>query len=327
MIDPAEGPIIDADVDAPTRPHRTTASIGILTYRRPRSLARCLDGVLAALNEESDLTWSIAEVLVVDNDPAGSARSTVLGAARKADTAAPVRYVHEPLPGVANARNRALSEARGDVLVFIDDDEIPASSWPTGLLAVLHETGAAMVGGPVHTEFTSPPPRWVTEGRFFERDEPPHLSLQTWLRSGNLAIDLDQVKAAGIRFDPRYRQGEDSAFTRTARAAGLQLRWSSNGAITEFVDAERFSPRWRWRREYVSHRAWTRSSLDIAAGSPDRVVARGRAALVALVRAAQGGSQVIVGLSTANAARRIEGLANLAGAAGRMVEIVAYRRP
>ena len=306
---------------APSR----SASIGILTYQRPEQAIRCLEGVDAVINDPLPGSWSIVEILVVDNDPDGSARSVVTAHAGAAAGPA-VRYVHEPVPGVATARNRALLEARGDVLVFIDDDEVPNPGWPHGLLTVLDETGAALVGGPVLSEFTSPPPSWVVDGGFFERDDPPHRSPQTWLRSGNLAIDRAQIDAAGVRFDPRYRQGEDSAFTRTACAAGLDLRWSTEGSITEFVSPDRYSVQWRLRREYRSHRAWTRTSLDLAGGAVGRLTARARAAAIALVRAAQGTVELMGGAATGSRIRRIDGLTRLAGAAGRMVEIAAYRR-
>jgi len=311
--------------DARTTSGRT-ASIGILTYKRPDELDRCLDAVLSAIEEPMPGSWSVAEVLVIDNDPKGSARPVVSTTADAMIAAIPIRYVHEPIAGVATARNRALSEARSDVLVFIDDDEIPDDGWPDGLLTVLDETGAAMVGGPVLTEFTSPPPPWIVDGGFFRREVPEHRSPQEWLRSGNLAIDLQQVHEAGLLFDPRYREGEDSAFTRAARAAGLDLRWSSAGAITEFVGADRFSTGWRLRREYRSNRAWTRSSLDLAEGRTGRAAARVRALAVAAVRAAQGVARFATGLSVGRSARRVEGLAVVAGAAGRIVEITTYRR-
>ncbi len=308
------------------------ASIGILTYRRPVGLQRCLQGVLECLEASSSGPWPVSEVLVIDNDPAGSARSVVAQAmAETAHTAATtsavkVRYVHETAPGVANARNRALSEVSGHVLVFIDDDERPGADWPHGLLNHMNETGAALVGGPVLSEFTSPPPQWVTDGRFFDRPDPDHGSPQAWLRSGNLAVDLAQIRAADIRFDPRYREGEDSAFTRAAHAAGLQLRWSSQGSVIEYVPADRFSVGWRTRREYLSHRAWSRSSLDLATGSWSRTATRMRIAAVAVARAAQGIVEVVAGLTGRSKARQVEGLARLAGATGKITEIVAYRR-
>ena len=68
-------------------------------------------------------------MLVVDNDPAASARSACTGFHPA------VRYVHEPRPGIAAARSRALREAgEHDVLVFIDDDERPSAGWLRSLL-------------------------------------------------------------------------------------------------------------------------------------------------------------------------------------------------
>lgn len=301
-------------------------SIGILTYRRLGEVSRCLAAVLAAVGRPMPGSWSVAEVLVVDNDPDASARPVVSATPDTTAGTVPVRYIHEPVSGVASARNRTIAEASGDVLVFIDDDEVPADGWPQGLLTVLDETGAAMVGGPVLTEFTTSPPKWVVTGEFFRRHDPEHKSRQEWLRSGNLAIDLQQIRDVGLLFDQRYRQGEDSAFTRSALVAGLDLRWSSCGAVTEFVGSDRFSTRWRVRREYLSNRAWTRSSLDLARGRAGRMVARARAAAIAMVRAGQGVGRFAAGLSAGRKARRVEGLAAVAGAAGRIVEIVAYRR-
>jgi len=280
-----------------------------------------------ALEEPPPGSWPIAEVLVIDNDPNGSAGPVIRRFVDAADPTVPVRYIHEPRPGVANARNRALADASGEVLVFIDDDEVPGHGWPHGLLTVLDQTGAAMVGGPVLTRFTVDPPRWVIDGRFFERDDPDHQSSQMWLRSGNLAVDRGQVQAADLRFDPRFRQGEDSAFTRSARAVGLDLRWSEVGAITEFVDADRFSPEWHIRREYASNRSWTRSSLDLAGGVVGRARVRGRALAVAVVRAIQSVVQLFRGVVTGRRSHRVHGLAGVAGAVGRLVELVTYRRP
>ncbi|MGA7204619.1 MAG: glycosyltransferase family 2 protein, partial [Specibacter sp.] len=81
--------------------------IAILTYRRPEALARALPYVLAhARALERDNPGVAAAVLVVDNDPAGSAEAAV---AEFGD--AMLRYVREAEPGISAARNRALDEA------------------------------------------------------------------------------------------------------------------------------------------------------------------------------------------------------------------------
>jgi O-antigen biosynthesis protein len=66
------------------------------------------------------------EVIVVDNVPRdGLTRAAVTALAESG----PVRYFTEDKPGSASARNRALPEARGEFLVFTDDDAIVDRHW------------------------------------------------------------------------------------------------------------------------------------------------------------------------------------------------------
>ena len=81
-----------------------------LTYRRPLDLSQALPELVRHIE-----TVAGAELLIVDNDTAPSARPIV--EPWLADH--PVRYVHEPRPGIAAARNRGLDEsADSDVVVF-----------------------------------------------------------------------------------------------------------------------------------------------------------------------------------------------------------------
>ena len=45
-----------------------------------------------------------------------------------------LRYVHEPRPGLDIARNRALLEARGDIIASIDDDAVADCHWYESLV-------------------------------------------------------------------------------------------------------------------------------------------------------------------------------------------------
>lgn len=123
------------------RPAATFAiTVAVCTRDRPALLADCLRSVLAARSgvpNPDDVT-----VLVVDNAPSDEATK------RLVDTLPEVRYAREPRAGLDFARNRALEEARGEVLAFVDDDVIVDGGWLAGLQEALGENpDAAAVTG------------------------------------------------------------------------------------------------------------------------------------------------------------------------------------
>jgi glycosyltransferase involved in cell wall biosynthesis len=67
---------------------------------------------------------------------------------REAAERAGVRYAREPVPGLDVARNRALAEARGEWLAFLDDDVVADPGWLGGLYEALavHPDAAAVTG-------------------------------------------------------------------------------------------------------------------------------------------------------------------------------------
>lgn len=311
--------------EATTSPNRTlTVCIGILTYQRPDSVVTALSSLGGIAPEHHPAApaapWRFKEVLVIDNDRTPSAAEAV---AAIGGLAAPVRYVHEPTPGLAAARNRALDETTADILVFMDDDERAEDHWPGALVEMMSTTRAALVGGPVLTAFSEPPPRWVVEGGYFDRPEAPHGAEVDWLRTGNLAIDLAQIRRVDLRFDDAFglSGGEDAAFSRTARHRGLTLRWSAVGAVTEDVGPDRASVAWvtrRWRRASA---AAVRAELlnDSSFRRRGRVIIRGGG------RLAQGALTVLLGLVRLQSGGVISGLVTASRGIGYLEGLVDRR--
>ncbi|GGW63008.1 glycosyltransferase family 2 protein [Streptomyces galilaeus] len=99
-------------------------SVVIATRERADRLAHALDSMLA--QDHPDF-----EIVVVDNAPVTDA--TRLLVERK--YAERVRYVTEPVPGLAVAHNTGLAAARGDVVAFTDDDVVADPHWLTELTA------------------------------------------------------------------------------------------------------------------------------------------------------------------------------------------------
>ncbi|MGW9396706.1 glycosyltransferase [Streptomyces sp. NPDC055642] len=100
------------------------ASVVVATRERAGRLARALDSLLAQEHPRF-------EVVVVDNAPVtGETRELVEG-----EYGERVRYVCEPVPGLAVAHNRGLATARGEVVAFTDDDVVADPRWLTELTA------------------------------------------------------------------------------------------------------------------------------------------------------------------------------------------------
>lgn len=120
-------------------PSQFEASVVIITFNRTQSLMRTLDA-LAAQDAKS------FEVIVVSDGSTDGTDGDVV--VRTADFPVPLRLVRQDHAGVAAARNRGVSEAGSEVVVFTDDDCIPHSDWLRLLVQALQsDKGLGGVGG------------------------------------------------------------------------------------------------------------------------------------------------------------------------------------
>ena len=111
---------------------------------------RRLDGLATAARStfaQTGVDPAILELVVADNDAVPSAYALTQTLAAEAPF--PVVYVHEPEPGVANARNAAMARAQGEFIAFLDDDEEAPAGWLAALMAAQSKYDADVVFGPV----------------------------------------------------------------------------------------------------------------------------------------------------------------------------------
>ncbi len=127
----------EVDTDDPAAPPSVT--IAVCTHGRPERLARCL-GAIQALRVPAGA--SAPDVLVVDNAPPDERTRALV------DRAPGVRYAREPRTGLDFARNRAIQEATGRWLAFLDDDVVADPGWLEGLAqaVAVHPDAAAVTG-------------------------------------------------------------------------------------------------------------------------------------------------------------------------------------
>lgn len=119
-----------------------TLTVAICTRNRPDGVARLLDSIRVARAACPAMAQGV-DVLVVDNAPPNDATQKLC--ASRPET---LRYVVEARQGLNFGRNRAVREARGQYLAFVDDDVVVDRLWLEGFLAAwaTHPDAAAFTG-------------------------------------------------------------------------------------------------------------------------------------------------------------------------------------
>jgi succinoglycan biosynthesis protein ExoM len=225
-------------------------SVCVCTYKRPEFLKRLLN----ALGEQETGGLFTYSIVVADNDRLQSGEA-VVEEFRKSHSVA-IRYCVEARQNIALARNRAIENADGDFVAFIDDDEFPAGNWLLNLFRACEQYQVDGVLGPVRRHFDETPPKWIVKGEFYERPiHPTGLPVQWSLgRTGNVLLRKTVFTPGEPPFRPEFRHGEDQDFFRRAIANGRRFIWCSDAIAYEVV------PPVRWKRTFMLKKALLRGA-------------------------------------------------------------------
>ncbi len=236
----------------PAKPKQTDEiSVCICTLKRPDLLSHAL----ANLRDQQTGGLFTYSIVVADNDSAQSAQGTV--STFSAGTLVPVTYCAEPRQNIALARNKAIENATGNWIAFIDDDEFPAPDWLLNLFQTCISQHADGVLGPVKPYFDADPPHWVKEGGFFDRPEYITGAKVNWdqCRTGNVLFRRNILDGVCEPFRSQFdTAGEDVDFFRRMMANGREFVWSNEAVAYELV------PSSRCNRKYLMKRALLRGS-------------------------------------------------------------------
>lgn len=253
-------------LDQPGRsPGRPSCSIAICTRERPDDLKNCLAAVTSLPDDGQ-------EILVIDNAPRTETTRNVVEAFPG------VRYIREDRPGLDVARNRALREARHEIVAFTDDDARADPAWLRALLRnfddplVLCVTGltlAAELETPAQESFE----QQSSFGRGFVRkvfEATTHNPLQSGpMGAGvNMAVRREAVLSRLRGFDealdagtPTQSGGDHDLFTRVL-TAGFRVVYDPAALVWH-----RHRREWRELRKTIQgygtgvYAAWTKSLL------------------------------------------------------------------
>lgn len=213
----------------------------------------------------ASLRWQVLssdkfEVLVIDN---GSTDETFSVVRTFMSNVHNIRYLVEHEPGLHAGRHAGLREAKGEILVFADDD---IEALPTWLLAIEESFAVpdtAMVGGNNLPIFIGSPPRWLFEMWSKKKPDGSHflssLSIQEHPQGKrdfnpymvwgcNYAIRKDLLIAAG-GFHPdgmpqdliRFRGDGETHVSKYVADNNLKCLFDSRASVYHKVTPERMS--------------------------------------------------------------------------------------
>jgi cellulose synthase/poly-beta-1,6-N-acetylglucosamine synthase-like glycosyltransferase len=244
-LDPAPPPL----GPPPREIEASTISIAIPTQRRPVGLAVAVRSTF----RQTGVDPARLELVIVDNDAVPSARAVAETLAAEAPF--PLRYVHEPAAGVANARNAALAAAAGELIAFLDDDEEAAPGWLAALVEAQRRYGADVVFGPVRARA---PARVVRHRQyleqFFSREGPAEAGvIAHFYGCGDSLVRRAALPHPTCAFNVARNEsgGEDDYLFGVMKRAGARFAWSPAALVYEDPVPERLTLQYAMARAFA----------------------------------------------------------------------------
>jgi glycosyltransferase involved in cell wall biosynthesis len=230
-------------------------SVILSTFNRAELLKGAIDAFLQ--QHTHDVAF---EVIIVDNNSTDNTREVVGNYVKSHPNL--IKYIFEPKQGLSYGRNAGIAHARGNILVFTDDDVRVNSDW----METIHDAfqaypEAAYIGGKVLPLWEAPEPKWADirlgsfalqdygqESTTIDRNNPKCLI------GANLACRKQLIECVG-GFDPatqRVKDGvgslEDHEWQTRIWAVGLHGQYVPDVQVSTPVQPERL------RKAY--HRKW-----------------------------------------------------------------------
>ncbi|MFK7954390.1 MAG: glycosyltransferase family 2 protein [Ekhidna sp.] len=238
-------------------------SVCAATYKRPEILRELLESLNKL--EFSRIPKPLIEVIIVDNDSTGSAKSTV--EMMEPSFQWPLKYFVETSQGVTYARNRCVAEADidSDFIAMLDDDEIATPHWLEELLLCQQQFKADIITGPVLAVFKEGQkvPDWMKTGDFHSYPRYETGKEMETAFTGNVMFSTKLTKMLeedGKLFDSRFAQSgaEDAYLFSCLRKQGHKIVWSDAAVLYEPCAENRLSLKWILNRGFWS---WSVHSL------------------------------------------------------------------
>ncbi|HEY7090889.1 MAG TPA: glycosyltransferase [Tepidisphaeraceae bacterium] len=227
-------------------------TVVICTYNR----ADLLPGLFASLRSQRAPDGRPVSFVFIDNNSCDDTAAVVQQ--ESASFPHQVRLIREPRQGLAFARNRGIREARGEWLVFLDDDALPDPDWLHNLIRGIERLGCKAGGGSIIPLWPRRTPRWIARSGPYSRPRlfaSYDLGTQCMLLAhggrapfgGNMIFHTTLAPEL-LKFDSRLGKvkesgagGEEGDVFERVWEAGLEVGYVGNAVVRHPVDSARFA--------------------------------------------------------------------------------------
>ena len=230
-----------------SQPTSPLVTVGVCTYKRPEGIAKCLRSLI---DQQTAIPF---DIVVTENDASQGSKGIIEQIADEAkEKGIEIRYYCEPEPNISIARNRCVTECRGEFLAFIDDDEWAQPDWLEKLVEVQREYNADITYGTVVPEYEPGFPEYLKGIRDYQHMFHEGQKLES-AASGCTMYRLKCLQYREGPFDLSYGKtgGEDSELAFYLFQIHKILIIKTFKAIApELQPASRGTCRYYWKRSY-----------------------------------------------------------------------------
>lgn len=227
-------------------------SVVICTYQRSRQL---IEAVRSVANQSFDP--KNYEVLVVNNDPQEDL-SHLIEELRQdcfASRRNHLRLVLCPFKGLSHARNAGISEARGEVICFLDDDAVALKNWLEELDQAYSDERAGVVGGKIMVQRPTVVPKWFEDSNlaYWSHFNPGYQEMTwvedwsefpwgaNWTARRQVLLEIGGFRCNYGRKGDDFGGGEEVIAASLAKRLGYKVGILPTGVVHHNVDNRRFT--------------------------------------------------------------------------------------
>jgi cellulose synthase/poly-beta-1,6-N-acetylglucosamine synthase-like glycosyltransferase len=246
-------------------------SVVVCCYNSARRLPQTL-AHLASQQVAEEIPW---EVIVIDNASTDGTAEVAQRSWPQGSTV-PLRIVHEPRLGLSYARARGFSEARYEIVSFVDDDNWVCPEWVRIVQEIMcHHGEVGACGGFIEAICEETPPRWFEHYKQCYapgaqgQDEGGDVTWRGFLMGAGLTVRKsawEQIVRKGFQFLLVDRQGTaltaggDHELCFAINLAGWRLWYDPRLRLRHFLPTSRLS--WRLLRLQARGAGMCEAALD-----------------------------------------------------------------